>query len=164
VIRLFDSDTWARLLHVENNKPVLEVRSFEIPEPEQTLDIDLGGQVRLLGYDLECKRGGAACHLTLYWQAQVRPEASFTVFAQLIDSTGQVRAQVDSVPLNGGYPTQWWLPGEIVADSITLELPDEADSQGAYRLITGMYDSATGNRLPVAGSGADYVDLTAIEP
>jgi len=33
---------------------------------------------------------------------------------QLLDPAGVVSAQVDSVPQGGGYPTNWWLPDEIV--------------------------------------------------
>src|SRR5690606_38074255 len=50
VIRLFDGDTWARLLHVEKGRPVEERRSFALPSPQHLLAADLG-PVRLLGYD-----------------------------------------------------------------------------------------------------------------
>ncbi len=42
--------------------------------------------------------------------------------------------------------------------------PEDLPPETTYRLITGLYDSDTGNRLPVVGSGTDYVDLTVVRP
>jgi hypothetical protein len=69
---------------------------------------------------------------------------------------------VDSVPQGGGYPTIWWLPGEVVADTLTLELPPDAPRDLVYRLIVGLYDPDTGDRLPVSGTGADFIELLPI--
>jgi hypothetical protein len=52
--------------------------------------------------------------------------------------------------LNGLYPTSAWQPGEIVVDEFELPLPDVL-AAGEYSLVTGMYDLATGQRLPVTG-------------
>ncbi len=157
IVRLFDGDTWARLLHVEGGKRVEESRTFTRPSPQHPLDADFGGQIRLLGYDLDC--AARSCALQLYWQAQKRLEINYSVFAHLIGPAGKVRAQADSAPQGGGYPTRWWLPGEVVADPVALELPPEAPCAVPYRLIVGLYDPGSGERLPVVGTGADSVEL-----
>ena len=154
-LRLFDGDTWVRLLHVDDREPRPEYRQFAAPAPQVALDADFAGQIRLLGYDLDCERKLTACDLTLYWQAQHRLDSSYTVFVQALDAAGQVRAQVDSLPREGGYSTLWWLPGEVVADPYHLELPGEA----VERLLVGLYDAATGERLPVTGTDSDYLEL-----
>jgi len=104
VIRLFDGDTWARLLYVEEGEPVEEYRLFAAPPSQSLADADYAGQIRLLGYDLDCDRRAGACKLRLSWQAQTRLQASYAVFVQLLGPSGNVRAQVDSVPQGGGYP------------------------------------------------------------
>jgi uncharacterized membrane protein len=164
VIRLFDGDTWGRLLRVEDRQSIEEYRVFRSPSPQYPLDADFGDKIRLLGYDLDCDRRQARCDLRPYWQAQTRLEISYSIFAQMLGPAGNVRAQVDSVPQGGGYPTVWWLPGEVVADTLTLELPLDAPRNVAYRLIVGLYDPASGLRLPVVGTGADFLELTTIEP
>jgi uncharacterized membrane protein len=164
VVRLFDGDTWARLLHAEDGEPVEEYRVFALPSPQQSLDADFGDEIRLLGYDLDCDRRQARCDLRLYWQAQTRLEISYSVFAQMLGRAGNVRGQVDSVPQRGGYPTVWWLPGEIVADAHVLALPPDAPRDQAYRLIVGLSDPATRQRLPVVGTGSDFVELATVEP
>jgi uncharacterized membrane protein len=162
IVRLFDGDTWARLVHVTDSETLEEARSFATPAPEHPLDVDLGSRVRLLGYDLACNRRARTCEVTLYWQAQQRLETSYTVFAQML-GPGGVATQADAVPRGGGYPTVWWLPGEVVADSLVLELPPGA-GEVTYRLIVGLYDPLTGNRLTVTGTGADFVELETVEP
>ncbi|HFD39150.1 MAG TPA: DUF2079 domain-containing protein [Anaerolineae bacterium] len=158
VVRLFDGDTWARLLHVQNGEPQPEPRTFAPPHPQHPLEADFGGQIRLLGYDLTTNPQPATCNLVFYWQAQQRMTISYTVFVQLLDRAGRVRAQVDSIPQGGGYPTLWWLPGEIVADPIRLELPPGAPPD-ADRLIVGLYDPLTGQRLIVRETGQDFVPI-----
>jgi uncharacterized membrane protein len=162
VIRLFDGDTWARLLHVNDGEPVEELRAFATPSPQHPLDADFDGRIRLLGYDLTPDSQSPIPNLTLYWQAQTHLDTSYTVFAQLLDPAGRVRAQVDTVPQGGGYPTIWWLLGEVVADTLTLELPPDAPRDLTYRLIVGLYDPATGDRLPVSGTGTDFIELLPI--
>ncbi len=167
VVRLFDGDTWARLLGVENGEPIEEQRVFTAPSPQHLLDVDFGGLIRLLGYDLSCEARAGTCELQLFWQAARPTETSYTVFAQLLGPAGRVHTQVDSVPQSGGYPTTWWLPGEVVRDTLTLELPESqqaASRDVLYHLIVGLYDPSTGSRLPVAESGADFVELATVEP
>jgi uncharacterized membrane protein len=166
IVRLFDGDTWARLLHVEDGQPADEPRVFSTPTPQHPLAADFANQIHLLGYDLkpETRKTQYASRITLYWQAQTRLNTSYTVFAQLLGPAGYVRAQVDAIPRGGSYPTTWWLPGEVVADPLTLEPSPDAPHDVPYRLIVGWYDSATGVRLPVAGTGADFVELTVIQP
>jgi uncharacterized membrane protein len=164
VTRLFDDGTWARLLQVQDGQPVEERRLYNVDPPQHELGADLGGMIRLLGYDLDCDERPATCTLDLYWQAVGTIDRSYTVFAQLIGQQGIVRSQVDSVPQGGGYPSFWWLPGEIVIDSLSIPMPEDASPDATYHLITGLYDAGTGARLSVTGSGADYVDLGTVSP
>jgi uncharacterized membrane protein len=164
VIRLFEGDTWVRLLHVSEGEPIEEYRTFASPSPEHPFDADFDGQIRLLGYDLTLDSNSSAADIRLYWQAQTRLDTSYTVFAQLLDQAGSVRAQADSVPQDGGYPTVWWLPGEIVAHDVALEFPSVPTQGAEYRLIVGLYDPTSGDRLAVTGTGADFVELRALTP
>jgi uncharacterized membrane protein len=164
VVRLFDGDTWARLLHVADGQPEQEYRQFTAPAPQHLLHADFDNQILLLGYDLDHAPRTTQYAIRLHWQAQQRMDTSYTVFAQLLGPAGNVRAQVDRVPQDGGYPTPWWLPGEVVVDDFTLDLPPDAPRDAAYRLIVGLYDPRTGERLPVLGSGADFVELATLQP
>ena len=122
-------------------------REFSLLPLENPLGIHFDGEIRLAGYDLE--QGEDALRLTLWWQALVTPQADYTVFVHLFDSTTEVLvAQSDAQPRGGAYPTSWWVAGEVVSETITLPL--EGVPQGTYQLAVGLYDR-TVTRLPASG-------------
>jgi 4-amino-4-deoxy-L-arabinose transferase-like glycosyltransferase len=151
---------WKRY-HQRDGEPVIEVftlepvsRAFEVPAMDRRVDAALGDGLTLLGFDLPTSsiQPGEPLAATLYWQARAPVDRSYKVFLHLIDDTGKLWTQWDSPPVLGGYPTSEWMPGEVVADRIRL--PVGADTPpGTYRLFTGMYDEATGERLPLVWQG-----------
>jgi hypothetical protein len=120
----------------------------------------LAQQVTLAGYEIEPMDRSLA--VQLYWQAGAPLERRYKIFAQLLDEANSVVAQSDSFPVAGQRPTTGWLPGEIIADAHTLALPPDLPA-GAYRLIAGLYDPLTGERLPlVDGDGAGFSDAILV--
>ncbi|MCB0168178.1 MAG: glycosyltransferase family 39 protein, partial [Anaerolineae bacterium] len=99
--------------------------------------------------------------LTLYWQADTIPTADYTTFLHLRDASNQNAAQKDSPPAGGRYPTSLWSPGEIIIDEISLPL-DQVEP-GQYTPTIGLYEPASGARLPVPGSPANEIALPAIQ-
>jgi 4-amino-4-deoxy-L-arabinose transferase-like glycosyltransferase len=135
-------------------------REFTVPEAIQNpLTANLANRVMLLGYDLTPTSitPGAVLHLTLYWQALESMKTSYTVFSHLLGKEGRIWGQKDSVPVQGTYPTTGWLPGEVVVDEYEIQAQPEAPL-GDYVPEIGMYDSATGERLPVLDAEGRTVD------
>ncbi len=134
---------------------------FEPPAIASPLNVAFGDPplITLLGFDANAIDNTQHA-LILYWQANSDFDTSYTVFVQLLNPAGQVVAQQDSQPLGGAAPTTTWLPGEILSDPYTLNLPPELPP-GDYRLIAGLYDPVTGQRLLTA-SGADFVELPPV--
>jgi hypothetical protein len=97
---------------------------------------------------------------TLYWQAAQPVSGDFTVFTQLLGPDGRVVAQHDNPPAGGWYPTSLWAAGETVADDYALSI-DPAAPPGDYRLIVGMYNPTTGERVTTAG-GADFIEVGTV--
>lgn len=128
--------------------------SFQVPFIDSTLEAFLGGRVKLLGYALSQRmlEQGETLSVTLYWQALREMRISYTVFTHLIDETGQIWGQKDSIPGNYTLPTTSWLKGEIVVDEYTLTVHPNTP-RGDYSLEIGMYDACTGERLPVSSEG-----------
>jgi hypothetical protein len=123
--------------------PTRPLDQSAVPYP---LDYRLGEDISLLGYGLE---PGDMTQLTLYWRAKLRLPSDYTVFIHAYDGLGNLLARADSPPGGGLYPTDAWLPGQLIADLHTLELP------AATRLLAvGLYDPATMTRLPVV-QGSD---------
>ena len=130
-------------------------RRFETPSIEHVMDASFDGKAILLGYDLEAPaiRAGETVSLTLYWQAASEMARSYTVFTHLLDSESRIFGQVDNPPVGGAYPTDLWAKGEVVADPYRIQVGQDAPP-GSYVVEVGLYDPATGERLPVVGAEA----------
>lgn len=135
-------------------------RQFDWPPAATPLGARLGELVTLAAFTLDeiAPAPGQAITLTLYWQPERTTSTGYAAFVQLLGPDGRPIAQEDRLPGNGRRPTTGWLPGEIIADTYTLLLPPDAPP-GGYRLITGLYDSRTGERLPLAGRNGDAITL-----
>jgi hypothetical protein len=106
--------------------------------------------IELVGYDLGPNPGkaGQPETLTLDWASRARPTADYTVFVHLVDQSGRLVGQADAPPIGGKYPTSVWDSGEIFADSHVIPLDPQLPA-GVYRFEIGLYQPATGQRLPI---------------
>ena len=118
------------------------------PQWQVAGDVNFGGKIKLVGYDLDARRAypGGRIVLTLYWQALVPLEKSYKVFAHL-DSERKY-AQADSLPLCARFPTNDWRPGQIIRDAHALYLAPDTPP-GAHPLVVGWYLPENGRRLDV---------------
>ena len=92
---------------------------------------------------------GQTIPVALTWQA-TGPLPDHAVFFQLIGPDGKVWGQRDGEPLDTRRPVAAWLPGETIDDRRDLPIQPDAPP-GRYRLLTGLYNPATGIRLPIVG-------------
>ena len=127
--------------------------------PMRALQSTFGESIRLMGYDLE--QSSETLSVTLYWQALRAMDRSYKVFVHVTDPTsGDIVAQVDTVPRNWTYPTDRWIQGEVVRDTVQLSL--EQISSGRYVPTVGCYDSATGQRLEAFKIGGERYPMDAV--
>lgn len=119
--------------------------------------------IQLQGYEgeLPSLQAGDTLPLTLYWQAAQPIPLSYKVFVHLSAADEEIWAQSDSEPATGSRPTTGWQVGELIVDSHTLTL-DPATPPGRYTVWVGIYDPATGVRLPLP-QGMDRIRLMEIE-
>jgi hypothetical protein len=125
--------------------------SQAIPNQQTTR---LGEAITLRGYQLIST---GELSLKLYWQTNRPLTENYTVFDQLLDSSGQFVAGWDSQPLGGYFPTSEWPVDEIITDMVDIPLPVDLPV-GEYTLITGMYRLDTMERL-ITSTGTDHVVL-----
>ncbi|MEA3308733.1 MAG: hypothetical protein U9Q70_04370 [Chloroflexota bacterium] len=137
---------------VSESIPVtLRARSFESPPPPFPQEAQFGEVLQLLGYDYEFSL--EKLRLILWWQAKRAPAQDYKRFVHLYAvGSGAVVAQDDAMPRAWSYPTSWWAAGEVVSETVTLDLHGLA--AGEYHLGVGWYDAQTGQRLP-ASEGDD---------
>jgi 4-amino-4-deoxy-L-arabinose transferase-like glycosyltransferase len=134
--------------------------------PSVPLTAQVGELIQLTGYNVEPPAPNAPLALTLYWHSTAPIPADYTVFTQLLGPDGQVWAQWDNPPQAGRYPTSAWTAADTVIDRYSLS-PREGAPPGEYRLLVGMYNPQTGQRLPVTVSGQlqpdNAVELTRLK-
>jgi hypothetical protein len=120
-----------------------------LPPPSQVIETTFGDLVRLEEVVLNDEKFASEgqIELTLYWRALQSMRTSYTVFVHVVGPDGLIYTQRDISPLDGGYPTNMWQPNELVADHHRLTLPDNSPP-GQYRLMVGLYNQATMERLP----------------
>jgi hypothetical protein len=130
-----------------------------------------GRDLILLGYDLfdeseqpiqDSQLTAHHLKLTFYWRSESPLSLDYTTFVHVRNQAGENVAQQDQPPLNGAYPTSLWDPGEIIADEITVALPPELPAE-EYKIVIGLYDFYTGQRLLVPGNPANEVQLTSVK-
>jgi len=129
----------------------------------------LGESLTLVGVDLSATdvSAGDVVTVTLVWRAEAEAASDYTVFIHLVDAGERLVAQTDAPPLDGAYPTSWWMPGEVVRDPHRLPLPADLPP-GRYTLRVGLYEPAVGARLVATDAEGnrfadDAIPVTALE-
>ncbi len=129
------------------------VRAQPPPAIQQRLDVVFGGQVRLIGYDLEQPlTPGSAIPVTLYWQPASQISRRYKYILRLIAENGETLAITEREPYNSALPTAAWPAGSTIVEY--TEIPP-AQHSNVTRLALQMYDAETLEKLPITGlSGA----------
>lgn len=99
---------------------------------------------------------GDNLELIVVWRALGASAVSYTLFVQAVDDQGGKVGQLDRLPCGGECPTSGWHPGDFIGERLLLPIRPEAQP-GSYRLILGMYDLQTGQRLPVLDARGEAV-------
>jgi hypothetical protein len=137
--------------------PPAPPRAFTPPEIGHRLDVEVDGELRLLGYDLPARRvqPGEALEITLYWQSLRVTGKDYFVFTHLLDIGFDRRLQE-------GYPVAKWYPGEVVADRRQIPIAPDAPGGLAW-LRVGVYQMAEGKIIPLPLTAAGDTSI-AIGP
>jgi hypothetical protein len=126
--------------------------------PEHVLRADVGGQVRLLGYDLEGLHPdgslgvlpGEALRLALHWESQAPMVRDWSVFFHVLDADLElVLATRDRYPGEGLLATSQITPGQRWVDRYVVWLPETTFAPSRAQLEVGLYDLETGERPPI---------------
>jgi hypothetical protein len=93
-------------------------------------------------------RSGAQITVTLFWQGRTMTTTNYTAFVQLLNADDSIAQQIDRWQIAFDSPTSTWLPGQVIADHYVFETSSEAPRFGL-----GLYNAATGERLPALETG-----------
>ena len=136
---------------------------FEQPEavtdPEEP--VVFGGFARYRGHAIGADTfwPGRPVYLQLYWESVAPADDDYMIFVHLRDHDGNVVANWDGPVTHSHdgryYSTLLWDPGEFIRDERLLKFSEETlpPVGDDYTLHIGLYNLATGERLPVTIGG-----------
>ena len=130
--------------------------------PDRVLEADVGGELRLLGYDLETvsAQPGGQFRFTLYWEAQRDMSRNWSVFCHILDQhTGLPLTTRDRYPGQGLLATSLMVEGQRWSDRYVVDVPQTAYAPSDVLLEVGLYDAASGERPPVLVERGEYLQV-----
>ncbi|MCB0000583.1 MAG: hypothetical protein KDE56_32685, partial [Anaerolineales bacterium] len=93
----------------------------------------------------------------LTWRAETAVSPTLAAFVHVAASDGLI-GQADALPGGTAWRADWWQPGLLVVERrvIGLERPFDPNQ---HHIFVGLYDSQTGERLPLVGTDTDSWEI-----
>ena len=145
---------------INDGAPGIEVATVRI-QPREPLpapddwQAEFGANIALVDARIEPSTvlpGQTVQVLVRWYVPRGVPTQDFTTLIHLGQPDAPPLSTGDSPPLDGDYPTAAWGNGEAVDDRYELLIPAGLQP-GRYPIWIGLYDPATGERLPVTVEG-----------
>ena len=120
------------------------------PRPQTPMDVMIGAELHILGYDLGpttlARATGGEVTLTTYFESKKRLTDGWRLFFHLEGPASAFR-NLDHIPVGGALPAESWHPGQRIRDQHTFMMP-AGSAPGAYTIYLGVYKG--GARLKVS--------------
>ena len=136
--------------------------------PDRPASLNFGDKLLLRGYDLPQKsiRAGDLLPVTVYWESLAPMDTRYRGFMHVVDSNETRLAQHDDDPACRLLTTDM-RPGQRSSRQFRLRL-EPTLPPGTYRVIFGLYDPETLERLPIwdnlaSQPAGDHVVLGQVE-
>ena len=144
-----------------------------VPATARAVNTPMGEGIGLAGYEpLLAVAPGDPLLVTLYWRCDQKVTQDFYSTVQLFSGERKI-AQADQ-PLGTGsfpdLPSSAWQPGQLVKDTVVLQLPSTADAPLSLSALLIVYERSTGRRIgdtvlglvPVTARAASVLPASAI--
>lgn len=147
-----------------------EVSFYRLWRMESELDARFGEVIHLTGYDggVERAKPGDTLMLRFYWKTTAAPVDNYSLFIHLVPlDEYEVLAQVDGAPAVSERPSITWDDASEthISPPFALALPGDLPP-GEYRIMVGLYNFTSGERLLVEPPGVasgDALELLRLQ-
>ena len=154
---------WLNSVVIAPAYPVRSRAKSDLWWAKNKTQVDFANVIGLRGYDILPANWPDALTVRLYWVATHKPALNYSAFVHLLPTAagldGAAVAQQDQSPGGQlGFETSEWIAGDVVIEDrvIALKSPPSA---GSYALRIGLYDAASGARLPISSGGSQSPDF-----
>ena len=132
--------------------------SSPVSSPPDAVFGDGSGQIQLLRATAPAATvsPGDEVQVELAFLAKAPLADDWSLFIHLVDGTGLIVAQLDTMPGGGLRPTSGWRQNGLLIDSYTVSIPKTAYTPNRARWRIGFYNHRNGERLPRVKGGRNY--------
>ena len=115
------------------------------------LRADFGNVLRLTGFQIDRRNTapGDTIRLTLQWMVLAPTATDHSLFIHVLGEGDRIIAQRDTFPGRGLLSTTWLEPGHTWIEHYEITISPLAYAPDSLAFGIGMYETATGARLPV---------------
>lgn len=108
------------------------------PKPQHPMHANFENRVELIGYDLpDVVTRGGKFPIKLYFHVTGQVPAGYKIFLHFDQPASRFHG--DHEPLDGKYPTQYWLPGDYIIDPHEVDIPLLTTPSGTYTIYMGFW-------------------------
>jgi 4-amino-4-deoxy-L-arabinose transferase-like glycosyltransferase len=133
--------------------PAGETAHFQIDQP---VTVNFGDRAQLIGLELPDEaKPGEIVKLRLALENRQVLDQPYKVFVHLRGPANEVVAQADRALCDATLNEADWRPGDILVDEYELIVP-EGTPPGDYPVVIGLYQEASGARLPVVAAEVEH--------
>lgn len=124
--------------------------------PSRALDCDVDGKLACVGWELTDTKGkpisvvssGQRVRLRLIYRVTAKISGGWQIFIHVEQpGTATARKTWDHAPLQGKYPMDHWLPGDVIVDDSEFNLEPNMPTGRPITILTGFFSGNT--RLPL---------------
>jgi len=144
-----------------------QLSNSELPSDAVPVHIRFGDGIELQAYQVDRQElhPGDILNVTFFWKCLATLTTDYTVFVHILGQHELVVAQQDTYPCLGACPTRGWKVGQTFVDSHLLAIPETAFIPDQAQLEVGLYQQASGQRLPAStAQGQSLGDNARFQP
>lgn len=140
-------------------RPPKALAQATLPLDYVPLNTTFGDTLELLGYRLNTDRvhPDGTLDLEILWRARRPTRDDHSIFIHVLGEGDRIIAQRDSFPGHGLLPTTQFENGRVWTEHHTLRIPRTAHTPDKLSLAVGLYESATGARVPISNAPSGTV-------
>jgi hypothetical protein len=143
--------------------PLYQMERLPVASPEfQPANVTFGDALALRSYwQREHGIAGDWFYVVLNWAPRRALDKDYKVFVHVLDQNGRKVFQNDKLPLNALLPMTRWPADQTLRDAHAMVIPADLPT-GTYRVVAGVYDPATNQRL-LTQANEDHAELGTVE-
>jgi len=158
--RFIESTLWANGYEIgefnfaQIRLPLYRLTRLPAVRPDfQAVDVVFGARVILQRAWLRTEiTPGDWFYVVLEWALPEATDRDYKTFVHVLDDAGNLAFQSDRLPLSALLPMTRWMAQQPMRDAHAMVAPQSL-AAGHYRVVVGVYEPLTGQRLPAYRGG-----------